>query len=353
MLTIGRLSIAGMAMGLLLLTIAPGMAQTRVELNGTPISFTEAPFQVLDRTMVPMRSIFEALGAEVDWVEATQTVTATKGSTDVSLAIGGTSAQIDGRTVALDVPAMIRRGSTMVPLRFVSEALGADVSWSAATQTVSILTTGTPYPGQWTDMQTVVIPATTVIPVSLDTPLSSLTGKVGDGFGVTVVSSQDGDAEFPRGTRLVGSIVGLQKADSNKPGILDLLFREAWMLDGSKVTLDGSVISLDDKSVTRAADGRLRARVESTSGDRLKFIGIGAGAGLIIGKLLDENLLVGGLLGAAAGYLYNEVTTDKVKPRDVVVKAGTVFGVRMDRAVSYSAPSAYVAAHSAYLISAR
>jgi hypothetical protein len=337
-----------MVLGLLLLTIASGMAATTVEVNGNPISFSVAPFQVMNRTMVPMRSIFEALGANVQWNDSTQTVTATRGTTDVRLTIGETDAQVNGQTVALDVPAMMRRGSTMVPLRFVSESLGADVRWSEATQTVSISTNGTPYTYQPTGMQTAVIPQATVIPVSLDTALSSSTSKLGDGFSVTVRSNQDGDAEFPRGTRFVGNVVGLQKADAGQPGMLDLSFREAWLPDGSKATIDGSLISLDDKTVTRSADGRLTATVKPTSGNRLKMIGIGAGAGLLIGKLLDKNVIVGGLLGAAAGYFYDKYTTDKVKPTDVVVKPGTVFGVRMDRDVSYGAPSAFVAARDDY-----
>lgn len=344
------LGIVGMALGVLLLSITSGMAATRVEVNGNPIPFTVEPFQVMNRTMVPMRSIFEALGASVQWNDSTQTVTARRGATDVRLTIGETEAQVNGQSVALEVPAMIRRGSTMVPLRFVSESLGADVSWSGATQTVSILTNGAPpYTDQPADMQTVVVPLGTVIPVSLDSALSSSTNRVGDGFSVTVQSNQNGDAEFPQGTRIAGTLVGVQKATAGQPGILDLSFREARLPDGSKATIEGSLISLDDKSVTRSADGRLVATVKPTKDNRLKMIGIGAGAGLIIGKLLDENLIVGGLLGAAAGYFYNEYTKDDAKPTDVVVKAGTVFGMRMDRDVSYRAPSVFVVARNTYL----
>lgn len=91
------------------------------------------------------------------------------------------------------------------------------------------------------------------------------------------------------------------------------------------------------------------ATVKPTSDNRLKMIGIGAGAGLIIGKLLDQNLIVGGLLGAAAGYFYSEYKKDKVTPTNVTVKPGTVFGVRMDRDVTYSAPAAFVTVRNSYL----
>lgn len=351
-----RLTIAGAMLGLLLLSITSGVAATRVEVNGSPIAFSVEPMQIANRTMVPMRAIFEALGAYVHWNEGTQTVTATKGSTDVQLTIGETGALVNGRTVALEVPAMIHRGSTMVPLRFVSESLGADVGWSEATQTVSINTDGTQAfstPGVANNRpsasnRTVSIPEGTVVPVSLDQALSSATNDVGDAFSVTVNSDQEGDAEFPRGTRFVGAIVGVQRAGNGEPGTLDLSFRDARLPDGSSTDISGALISLDDQSVTRSEDGRLTATVKAKD-DRLLMIGIGVGAGLIIGKLLKQNMIVGGLLGGAAGYLYSELTKKKVEVKDVDVKAGTVFGVRMDSDVSYSATSAFASARAAYL----
>ena len=353
MMTARRFSAVGMmTAGLLLLAATSGMAATQIELDGNPLSFDVAPIQVGGRTMVPMRAIFEALGADVQWSDYTQSVTATRGDTDVQLTIGATEAQVDGRTVALDVPAMIHQGSTMVPLRFVSESLGADVHWSEARQLVSISTTGAPpddqapYPDPPPPPQTFAIPQYTVVPVALDAALSSETSNGGETFRVTVRSNQDGDAEFPRGTQLVGTVVGVQKADADQPGTLDLTFREARLPDGSAVPIEGSLTSLDDKAVTRSADGRLTAKTKKS--DRLLMIGVGTGAGLIIGKLMHETL-IGGLLGAAAGWLYGEFTKDKAPPADVVVKEGTVFGVRMDREVTYAAPAAFVAAREARL----
>lgn len=335
-----------MTLGLLLFAATSGMA-TQVELNGEPVAFDVAPFQLANRTMVPMRAIFEALGADVHWNESTQTVTATRDTTDVQLTIGSTRAQVNGQAVALDVPPMVSRGSTMVPLRFVSESLGADVSWSELTQTVSISTTGAPNTDPVLTTQTVVIPRGTVIPVRLNKELSSLTNDKGDAFTVSVRSDSNGDAEFPRGTNLAGKVVGVQQATAGQPGTLDLGFSQARLPDDSKATIDGSLISLDDQSVTRSSDGRLVATAKAKD-DRLMMIGIGAGAGLLIGKLLDQNLIVGGLLGGAAGYFYSEFTKDKGKAKDVVVSRGTEFGVRMDRDVTYTATEAFVAAHDAY-----
>jgi len=134
------LSRAGMLSGLLSVAITSGMAATRVELNGRRLDLSVPPTQVSGRTMVPMRDIFESLGTAVQWNEATRTATADKGENNVQIGIGSSRAMVNGRTVLLDVPAMIIHGATMVPLRFVSESLGADVKWSSATQTVFITT---------------------------------------------------------------------------------------------------------------------------------------------------------------------------------------------------------------------
>jgi len=90
------------------------------------------------RTLVPLRGIFEALKAEVKWDDATKTVTATKGDTKVMLVIGNTLAKINDKEITLDVAAKIVDGRTLVPVRFVSEALGCRVDWNGDTKTVII-----------------------------------------------------------------------------------------------------------------------------------------------------------------------------------------------------------------------
>ena len=131
----------GLIAGLVLLfAITSVMAAIQVEVDGSPLSLDVPPALVNGRTMVQLRGIFEALGAQVNWDSYTRTITATKGDTNVQLGIGKPRALINGKVAILDAPAMIRNGSTMVPLRFVSEALGADVKWIEATQMVTITT---------------------------------------------------------------------------------------------------------------------------------------------------------------------------------------------------------------------
>lgn len=108
-----------------------------VMLDGNLLSFDIPPIIENGRTLVPLRAIFEALGAEVIWDATTQTVTAEKGNTKITLNIGG-AAYKNGQFVQLEVPAKIVAGRTLVPLRFVSEALGCDVGWNGLTQVINI-----------------------------------------------------------------------------------------------------------------------------------------------------------------------------------------------------------------------
>ena len=109
-----------------------------VLLNGEKLTFDQPPVIMDGRTLVPLRAIFEALGAEVLWEDETKTVTAKKGYTVISLQIGTKAIVIDGTAKELDVPAQIINSRTLVPVRAISEAFGCDVGWDGVTQTVII-----------------------------------------------------------------------------------------------------------------------------------------------------------------------------------------------------------------------
>lgn len=95
-------------------------ASIRVFINGTPVEFDQPPVIVNDRTLVPFRTVFEALGAEVGWDEATQTVTGTRQGRVITLQIGGSEMLVDGQIKYLDVPAQLLGGRTLIPVRAVS-----------------------------------------------------------------------------------------------------------------------------------------------------------------------------------------------------------------------------------------
>jgi len=117
------------------------MAQTpiRILIDGEPMTLQVAPVMRSGRLLVPFRALFEAFGATVGWQEATSTVTGQLGGTTLSLVIGRNVAVVNGRNSNLDVAPVIISGRTLVPLRFVAENLGAEVTWSETAQTVTII----------------------------------------------------------------------------------------------------------------------------------------------------------------------------------------------------------------------
>lgn len=110
----------------------------KIIINSEPKTFDVMP-QIIDgRTMVPMRGIFEAFGAEITWVDVTKTVVAETPDVAITLTVGKTTAKVNGETKNLDVPAQIIDGRTLVPVRFIAESLGCKVEWQADTKTVVI-----------------------------------------------------------------------------------------------------------------------------------------------------------------------------------------------------------------------
>lgn len=100
---------------------------------------TDTPPTIVDgRTLVPVRAIFEAIGASVEWDAATRTATGVKGGTTVSIQIDNKTAYVNGEARTLDVPAQLINNRTMVPARFISEAMGCDVTWYQKTQTAAV-----------------------------------------------------------------------------------------------------------------------------------------------------------------------------------------------------------------------
>lgn len=119
--------------------IQPAAAATiHVTLDDKRISFDAAPFIENDRVLVPVRGILESLGYTVHWQEHTKTVLALNEDVTISLKLNSRKATVNGRSVSVDAPAKIKNGRTFVPLRFLAEYSGADVSWNGSTSTVSI-----------------------------------------------------------------------------------------------------------------------------------------------------------------------------------------------------------------------
>ncbi len=122
-------------------TTSANTSAVNVVIDGKKQVYDQQPIIQNDRTLVPLRGIFETLGAEIEWDPVNRKVTATKGTTEVVVTIGSRQATVNKSIVQLDVAAQIINDRTLVPLRFVSEALGAEVGWDAATRT-ALITSG-------------------------------------------------------------------------------------------------------------------------------------------------------------------------------------------------------------------
>jgi len=128
--------------------------EIKIIINGDKQQYDRPPVMENGRVLVPIRGIFETLGAKVNWNQKEGKVTAPKGDQTIELTIGSKKAKINEQLHNLDVAAKTINNRTMVPLRFIGEALGEDVRWEQATKTVYIgivLETTPESSGNWAD----------------------------------------------------------------------------------------------------------------------------------------------------------------------------------------------------------
>ena len=339
----------------LALAVSPAMAESiNVYVDGSKVNFQNTePIMVRDRVMVPLRGVFEQMGASVDWSERDQSVTCMKGDQTIRISIGDPRAWVNDKTVNLDQSAMLYRGTTMVPLRFVSESLGADVKWNEALQSVNITTADNGLVSSNDDRnwnrdrnrnwnrndqnrnddksnrwRQVALDSGTVIPVKLDDKLSSERSREGDKFTATIDTSGKNDySGLPEGTKVIGHVSTIKPMEGKEPGVLGLDYDTLVTPDGYRTPIQGSSIDLDNKSVDNK-DGVLVAK--SSSDKDHKSVWIGAGAGAVLAAITKGNILTDTVIGAALGYLYERIGPDSKRPNNVTLDKGTRIGVRLE-----------------------
>lgn len=117
-------------------------AGIKVTLNGEQIQFDQPPVVINDRTLVPVRAIFEAMGCTVLWDNANQIVNVATEFGMMTLGIGSNYIsyrnETEDRSIFTDVPPQIINMRTLVPVRAIAECTGYNVDWDEATQTVII-----------------------------------------------------------------------------------------------------------------------------------------------------------------------------------------------------------------------
>jgi len=119
-------------------SITAPIADIRVVLDGTTLRLDTPPMTIDGRTLVPLRGIFTAMGAEVNWNPDTLEIEAVRGDTTISLTVGSNVLIRNGQNIQLEVPAIVMDGRTMVPARAIAESFGAEVHWDSGTRTVVI-----------------------------------------------------------------------------------------------------------------------------------------------------------------------------------------------------------------------
>ncbi|GJM78145.1 hypothetical protein HMSSN139_06410 [Paenibacillus sp. HMSSN-139] len=110
-----------------------------VKINGSYVAVNSKPELKNDSTFIPLRGGFEALGGGVTWDLKSKSATIKKGNTTVKVTLGGKTAYVNGEAIALTTaPYATKEGYTYVPLRFISETIGASVVWDKSKWTINI-----------------------------------------------------------------------------------------------------------------------------------------------------------------------------------------------------------------------
>ncbi len=182
---------------------APGFA--RVQAAGASVAvLAQAPIQVTvdgsklagsafeenGSVFVPMRELFNEIGASVSWEKNTQTVFARQGGISVSLQVGKKEAIVNGKAVKLDSAPVVRQAVTYVPVRFVGETFALSVKWDSKLKTVSLLTPRAQQEEQYqqwlNEQESLPKLTTTEIVDQYDESIVMITTNVAQGSGVVI-----------------------------------------------------------------------------------------------------------------------------------------------------------------------
>ncbi len=232
-----------------------------VQLNGQELVFAQAPIIQNDTTLVPMRTIFEALGMDVSWNEGNSSVTAVKNGKSVFVTVGSKSAEINGQAVELAEAPVILNGTTLVPLRVISEAMGVDVQWDEENYRVILTDEDKPADDSWKELTgNIDLTAMTV-----SGPGLSVSGKTVtvSGPGDFTVTGTNGDAmiKVAADGRVKLRLKGVDLTNTDGPAIFfedcDKGYitvsknTENRLADGAQYSVDakGTVFSNDDLEI--------------------------------------------------------------------------------------------------------
>jgi len=219
----------------------------QVNLDGQALTFpdTQPTLMYSDNVMVPVRPVLEHMGGEVHWDAATKTVTANVKGKEIELKIYEPVATVDGKYQDLQNAPVMVDGRTMIPMRFLVDAFGAEVNWSETDKVLSIDTNGAvAQENNATEpSQPLTLYEGQTIPVVLDTPLDSINSQEGDTFTATVNGYDKYDA-IPGGTTVEGHVVAVHPMVGDQVGSLELAFDRMIFANGETLAIDGTPVSI-------------------------------------------------------------------------------------------------------------
>ena len=162
-----------------------GAQNVAIVVNGAPVTFDQPPVERAGRVFVPLRGVFERLGATV--VYANGDINAQGNGRSVHLHIGSNQAVVNGQTLTMDVAPFLIGARTLVPLRFVAQSLGAAVNWNPSNNTVYIQGNGAAVAPPATTSATNFISRIAPSPGSHVSGTFTLSGRTRAGSRVTAV----------------------------------------------------------------------------------------------------------------------------------------------------------------------
>lgn len=155
----------------------------KVYVNGSEVSFDQQPIIENSRTLVPFRAVLDKMGAKVEWNAEDKIITCTNGDVIIKLTVNDDEMKIGDESIKLDVPAKIVNGRTLVPLRAISEGMGADVNWNGENKSVTIdtqIVSKEPYTNETFAREAKNDDGDVVIKASLTYPVFNGYGDAGD-----------------------------------------------------------------------------------------------------------------------------------------------------------------------------
>jgi len=309
-----------------------------VTVNGQPIQFDGAQPHTMDgQVMVPIRRVFEGAGGVVTWDHITKTVIATKGDREMRLNVNAKTATINGEDVSLDGDVHIMEGTTMVPIRFLGDALQAQVQWDEINSQVNFTTPDavttygetneiTPTPETVTTLPSpdmAMPPVGSALKVTLDKELNTNSSYVGEPISATLDTNGNSDYfGLPDGTSVRGHVTFVQPMSNGLPGVLGIAFDELVLNDGRTLSISASPIDAD-ADIETGDDGRWMATSTAKWKSDLKFIGVNSSTSGVLVPLAANTTTV-------SVEEIDQAIPNWTDPTDVVITEGTLLGVRID-----------------------